>query len=176
MNSTIWFSVWRVGIALLFGLASIIVLDLGLRSFGKSLKKSGVRGERLKRLTTLVHGWRSIGHIVIALVTLLMVLHELGINILPILASAGVVGLGFSLGAQMVIKDILGGIVILSENQFAIGDVINVGQITGTVERITLRATYLRDAEGRLNLIANGDIRSWCWTRPPVHLAASPRP
>ena len=83
-----------------------------------------------------------------------MILHELGINITPILASAGVVGLAFSLGAQTIIKDFLAGTIILTENQFTIG------QLTGTVEHISLRATYLRDSEGKLNLIPNGDIRT----------------
>jgi small conductance mechanosensitive channel len=96
----------------------------------------------------------------ILLIALLMILYELGINIAPLLAGAGVVGLGISLGAQTIIKDFLGGVIILSENQFTIGDVISVGQLTGTVERITLRATYLRDSEGKLILIPNGDIRT----------------
>jgi small conductance mechanosensitive channel len=111
-------------------------------------------------LTTLTNAGQSIGHVLIFLIVLLMILHELNINITPILASAGVVGLAFSLGAQTVIKDYLGGILILVEDQFGIGDIIAVGQISGVVERITLRATYLRDIEGKLNLIPNGDIRS----------------
>ena len=160
MNSSLWFSTWRVSIVLLVGVASIFILHLGFRGIEKQLKQSGVSGERLKRLTTLVHAGRGIGHMLILLIILLMILHELGINITPVLASAGVVGLAFSLGAQTVIKDFLAGIVILSENQFTIGDVVTVGQLTGTVERITLRATYLRDNEGKLNLIPNSDIRT----------------
>jgi small-conductance mechanosensitive channel len=160
MNSSIWISTWRVCIVLLVGLGSMLILQLSLRGIEKRLKESGARGERLKRLTTLVHAWRSIGRVLIVLIVLLMILHELGLNITPVLASAGVVGLAFSLGAQTVIKDFLGGVIILSENQFTIGDVVTVGQLTGTVEHITLRATYLRDNEGKLNLIPNGDIRT----------------
>ena len=160
MNTELWISTWRVGIALLVGAGSVLILHLSLWSMEKRLTVSAVGGERLKRLTTLVHAGRSIGYILILLIVVLMILHELGINITPILASAGVVGLAFSLGAQTVIKDFLGGIIILTENQFTIGDVITVGQLTGTVEHISLRATYLRDGEGKLNLIPNGDIRS----------------
>jgi moderate conductance mechanosensitive channel len=160
MNSSVWISVWRVSIVLLIGLGSMFILQLSLRGIEKRLKESGASGERLKRLTTLVHAWRSIGRVLIVLIVLLMILHELGLNITPVLASAGVVGLAFSLGAQTVIRDFLGGVIILSENQFTIGDVITVGQLTGTVEHITLRATYLRDNEGKLNLIPNGDIRT----------------
>jgi len=160
MNSELWVSTWRVGIALLIGVGCIVILHLSLGSIEKRLDKSSAQGERLKRLTTLVHAGRSIGYVLILLIVVLMILHELGINITPILASAGVVGLAFSLGAQTVIKDFLGGIIILSENQFTIGDVITIGQLTGTVEHISLRATYLRDSDGKLNLIPNGDIRT----------------
>jgi small-conductance mechanosensitive channel len=160
MSSSIWISVWRVGIVLLVGLGTTALLHLSLRGIEKQLKESGVSGEHLKRVKTLVHAGRSIGHVLILLIVVLMMLHELGINITPVLASAGVVGLAFSLGAQTVIKDFLAGAIILTENQFTIGDIITVGQITGTVERITLRATYLRDSEGKLNLIPNGDIRT----------------
>ncbi|MEW6288022.1 MAG: mechanosensitive ion channel family protein [Chloroflexota bacterium] len=160
MLNGLWISIWRVGIVTLVGIGSAILLHLSLRSIEKRLKDSSVSGERLKRLTTLVRGWRSIGHILILLIMALMILHELGINITPVLASAGVIGLAFSLGAQTVIKDFLGGVVILTENQFTIGDVVTVGTLTGTVEHITLRATYLRDMEGKLHLIPNGDIRT----------------
>lgn len=153
-------SLGRVGVITLVGGVSALLLHLSLKSIEKWLRDSSVSGERLKRLTTLVRVWRSVGHVLIVLIIGLMILHELGVNITPILASAGIVGLAFSLGAQTVIKDFLSGIVILIENQFAIGDVITVGTLTGTVEHITLRATYLRDMEGKLHLIPNGDIRT----------------
>lgn len=126
----------------------------------KRLKESAISGERLQRLTTLANAGQSIGHVLIFFIVVLMILHQMSVNITPILASAGVVGLAFSLGAQTVIKDYLGGIIILTEDQFTIGDVIAVGQVSGVVERITLRATYLRDMEGKSNLIPNGDIRT----------------
>jgi small-conductance mechanosensitive channel len=160
MNSNIWVSIWRVGIALMVGIGCVLILRLSLRNVEKRLIESAIHEERLKRLKTLVHAGRSIGYVLILLIVGLMILHELGMNVTPILASAGVVGLAFSLGAQTVIKDFLGGVLILTENQFTIGDVITVGQLTGTVEHITLRATYLRDTEGKLNLIPNGDIRT----------------
>ena len=160
MNDSTWISVWRVGIAILIGLISSLILNFSIKGIDNRLKKTGEDEERYKRLKTLLKAWRSIGHVIIALITILMVLNELGVNIAPILASAGVVGLGFSLGAQTIIKDYLGGIIILTENQFAVGDVITLEDITGTVERVTLRATYVRDIEGKLNIIPNGDIRT----------------
>ena len=160
MSSSVWDSVWHIGIILLVGLGCEIILRLILRGIEKRLKESGVSGERLERQMTLVRAGRYIGRVLILIIVTLMILYELGINITPFLASAGVLGLAFSLGAQTIIKDFLGGFFILTENQFTIGDVISVGQLTGTVERITLRVTYLRDNEGKLNLIPNGDIRT----------------
>jgi small conductance mechanosensitive channel len=138
----------------------VLLLNLGLRVFEKRLEQPGTGEERLRRLKTLGHAGRNLGYILVILIVLLMILRELGIDITPILASAGVVGLALSLGAQTLIKDYLGGILILLENQFTIGDVINIGQITGTVERVNLRVTYVRDVDGKMILIPNGDIRT----------------
>lgn len=160
MNETVWVSIGRITLTLLFGLAAMILLQLGMRGVDRGLRKSIASRERLERLITLTHVLRNISQVVVVLIFLLVILHQMGINITPFLASAGVVGLAFSLGAQTIIKDYLGGMLILVENQFSMGDIIAVGPVTGTVERLTLRATYLRDAEGKLNLIPNGDIRT----------------
>ncbi len=123
------------------------------------LEKPDTTAEQLDRLRTLVHVGRGVGYALILLIAGLMALQALGINIAPLLTGAGVIGLALSLGAQTLIRDFIGGILILAENQFTIGDTIQVGAVTGSVERITLRATYLRDTEGRLYVIPNGDIR-----------------
>ena len=160
MNSNIWFSVWRIAIVIATGLIILLILHFSLKAIEKRVNKVHTGKERARRLTTLIRAGNSVGTILVIFLSTLMILNELGISIAPILASAGVVGLAFSLGAQMVIKDFLAGIVILSENLFTIGDIITVGSTTGTVEDITLRATHLRDADGKLNIIPNGDIRS----------------
>jgi small-conductance mechanosensitive channel len=160
MTKITWNSTWHVAIILLIGVACVLLLHLSLRAFEKRLKKTGMSEDRMRRLITLARAGRSIGDVLILLIILMMILYELGINITPLLASAGVIGLALSLGAQTIIKDFLGGVFILTENQFNIGDVIAVGSITGTVERITMRATYLRDSDGKLILIPNGDIRT----------------
>lgn len=147
-------------IALLLGLLGVGALQLLYRVVEKRLNASSLPAERLKRLKTLWQVGRSLTQALIVLIVLLMILTEAGVNIAPLLASAGVVGLALSLGAQTIIKDFLGGIFILIENQFAVGDTLTLGAISGTVERITLRATYLRDLEGRLHLVPNGDIRT----------------
>ncbi len=113
--------------------------------------------------------------LIIAGIVLLMILYELGFNIVPILASAGLAGLVLSLGSQTFIRDFFGGVLILVENLFTVGDVIQVADNRGKVERITLRATYLRNLEGEIVIIPNGDIRTFRnlttdWSRAVVTL------
>jgi len=88
-----------------------------------------------------------------------MVLMELGVQVAPLLAGAGVVGIAISLGAQSLVKDILAGLLILIEDQFAIGDSVSVAGVSGVVERMTLRATTLRDLEGTAHIVPNGEMR-----------------
>jgi small conductance mechanosensitive channel len=88
-----------------------------------------------------------------------MLLSTFGIDITPLLASAGVAGLAISLGAQSLIKDLIGGLLVIVENQYAVDDFIQVGSVSGTVERITLRATYVRAINGDLFTVPNGEIR-----------------
>lgn len=135
-------------------------LQLAASQAERRLEKPGASVEQLDRLKTLVHAGRSVGYVLILTVAGMMALQTMGVNVAPLLAGAGVVGLALSLGAQTLIRDFIGGILILVENQFTIGDTIQVGGVTGNVERITLRATYLRDVEGRLHVIPNGDIRT----------------
>ncbi len=90
---------------------------------------------------------------------LLMTLQEFGVNIGPLLAGAGVAGVALGFGAQSLVKDVISGFFLLMENQFGVGDIVSVDdQHTGTVERMTLRITQLRDAEGRTHFIPNGSI------------------
>jgi small conductance mechanosensitive channel len=88
-----------------------------------------------------------------------MVLMELGVQVAPLLAGAGIVGIAVSLGAQSLVKDILAGFLILIEDQFAIGDSVAVAGVSGVVERMTLRATTLRDLEGTAHIVPNGEMR-----------------
>ncbi len=90
---------------------------------------------------------------------LLMTLQEFGVNIGPLVAGAGVAGVALGFGAQSLVKDVISGFFLLLENQFGVGDIITVDdKHTGTVDRMTLRITQLRDAEGRAHYIPNGSI------------------
>ena len=89
---------------------------------------------------------------------LFTILAEIGVNIGPALASLGVVGFAVGFGAQSIIKDIINGIFILMENQYSIGDVVKAGGVSGLVEEVNLRRTILRDLDGVVHYIPNGEI------------------
>lgn len=114
--------------------------------------------EREKRLATLEQVARYILTVVIILVTLMLVLAELGISIAPILAAAGVLGIAVGFGAQSLVKDYFTGLFLLLENQIRQGDVVEVGGKSGLVEEMTLRYVQLRDYEGNVHTIPNGAI------------------
>lgn len=89
----------------------------------------------------------------------LIALSTVGVNLAPVLAGAGIIGVGLSLASQSLIKDAINGFFIILEDQYAVGDVINVGEVGGLVENINLRITQLRDAEGRLITIPNSEVK-----------------
>jgi len=95
---------------------------------------------------------------IIGAVALVMILHELGINYTAILAGAGVVGLAFGLGAQTLIRDFFAGFFLLFEDLIEVGDFIEVGDKSGTVEQIGLRVTQFRSFNGALHTIPNGEL------------------
>ena len=108
--------------------------------------------------------------ITITTLAALMVLAELGVNIAPLIAGAGVVGVALGFGAQSLVKDFLSGAFMLMEDQYGVGDIIDVGEAVGVVERVTLRITILRDVEGTVWYVPNGEIlrvgnKSQLWSR-----------
>jgi small conductance mechanosensitive channel len=112
---------------------------------------------------------RSVIAITVWSIALLMILPLLGVNIGPLLASAGVIGVALGFGAQTLIKDYLSGIFIIIEDQYGVGDLVDVGPVIGTVEEVALRYTRLRDQTGVVWYVRNGEIlrvanRSQGWT------------
>lgn len=152
-------STLRLALIGLLALIALRGLRLATRQTQRWLESTTRDADRLSRLKTLVQLGRSVIFVLILITTAMMILHVLDVNIAPLLAGVGVAGLALSLSAQTLLKDFINGILILIEDQFSIGDVIKVGEVAGGVERMTLRATYLRDIEGKLHLVPNGDIR-----------------
>ena len=112
-----------------------------------------------KREDTLIRIFNSILSIVVWAAAFLIILPEFGINIGPILAGAGVLGVALGFGAQYVVRDFLAGLFIILENQYRVGDVVCLDDVCGGVEDITLRKTVLRDLDGALHHIPNGSFK-----------------
>jgi small conductance mechanosensitive channel len=111
-----------------------------------------------KREETLMRIFNGIVKILLITIATLMILSEIGIKIAPILAGAGIVGIAVGFGGQYLIRDIITGLFIIIENQFRVGDVVSIKGVGGTVEDITLRMTTLRDLDGTVHHIPNGEI------------------
>lgn len=160
LNPVMIATVFKIALLLLLALAARWGVYFVFRQAEKRMEGALIGLHRLPRIQTLLRLARGIAQVLILILAGLMILQSLDINITPLLASVGVVGLALSLGTQTLVKDYIGGLLILVENQFDVGDVIQVGEVSGTVEQITLRATRLRDLEGRLYTVPNGDIRT----------------
>lgn len=113
---------------------------------------------RERRGQTIAQLLRSVGRVVIITMAILLTFNVF-INIAPILAGAGILGLAISFGAQSLVRDIISGFFILLENQFAVGDVIDAAGKNGVVEQMTMRVVVLRDIEGTMHVIPNGEIK-----------------
>jgi small conductance mechanosensitive channel len=115
--------------------------------------------EAKKRAHTLGNTLRHTLLIVISFIGLLMILGELGIQLGPLLATAGIGALAIGFGAQSLVKDVISGFFIILENQYRIGDAIEAAGVSGLVESVSLRRTVLRDLEGKVHTIPNGEIK-----------------
>jgi len=120
---------------------------------------AGVSERRRARAEALGSILRSISSTVIFAVAVMLVLGELGVQLAPLLAGAGIVGVAIGFGAQNLVRDFLSGLFMLFEDQYGVGDVIDVGDVVGTVEAVGLRITTVRDGQGVLWYIRNGEIQ-----------------
>ncbi len=145
-----------IGVGLWFGLKRLLpplVRRALVRTKGES--KEGIR----KRADTLVRVLMGAGRISIVLLIVFMILSELGVPIAPILAGFGIAGIAVGFGAQYLVRDLIAGIFIILENQYRVGDVVKVADVTALVEEVNLRKTVLRDLDGVVHHVPNGEIR-----------------
>jgi len=149
----------QIGLTVILAIVALRIAQLAANRFGRQIERSAEDPARQARLKTLVGAGLNTARAIIVGLAALMILGELGVDLTPVLASVGVVTLAVSLGAQTIIKDFIGGLLVLIENQYRVGDTVQIGAVTGKVEQITLRATYVREASGRLMLVPNGDVR-----------------
>jgi moderate conductance mechanosensitive channel len=148
---------------LLGGLLIALVLVWLLKVFTRRLARlsqherlpQGVRAQQLKTLATVIEGF---GIFFIVFLTLMQALPLFGIDMKPLLASAGVAGVAIGFGAQTLVRDVVNGFFILVENQYEVGDVVKIAGVAGTVEEMTLRRTVLRDADGSVHVVPNSQV------------------
>ncbi len=161
----VWFKLH--GIKILITLAIGVVLYLIVQHLIPRLVRRTIalRMERKheveiqKRSRTLIKVLRTTCAFIIGVIVLITILADIGVNIGPALASLGVLGIAVGFGAQNLVKDFINGLFILMENQYGIGDVVKVAGISGLVEELNLRRTILRDLDGVVHHIPNGEIQ-----------------
>ncbi len=117
-----------------------------------------VSERRRQRAETVGSLLRSVTSLVIGVLAVMLVLGEIGFNLGPFIAGAGIVGIALGFGAQNLVKDFLSGIFMILEDQYGVGDVVDLGAASGTVEAVGLRVTRLRDGNGTLWYVRNGEI------------------
>ena len=121
-------------------------------------KRAGGADE-LRRIDTVSSAFRYVASVIVVLVAGMLVLSELGISIAPVLATAGVAGIAIAFGAQSLIKDYFTGFFLLVEDQIRQGDVVEIAGKSGEVEEVTLRYVRLRDGDGYVHFVPNGEIK-----------------
>jgi moderate conductance mechanosensitive channel len=123
---------------------------------------AGQNGAAAKRYETLKGLLRSVVSYLLFGIAAIMGLRAVGVDPLPVLTTAGVLGLAVGFGAQRLVRDVISGFFILLEDQFSVGEYVTLAGVTGTVQEIGMRISRIRDDAGKLNIIANGDITNVC--------------
>ncbi len=132
----------------------------GNRVIDEYFKKKTADPPKEKKAHTLQPLIKQIWRYLVAFVALLIILDQLGVQLAPLLATAGVAGIAIGFGAQRLVRDIITGFLLLMEDQYAVGDMITVNNYVGIVEEVGLRVTKLRDFSGDLHIIPNGNIEN----------------
>ncbi len=150
---------------LLYIIVGVVLINI-VRKIGQSIVKrvededATTRSERERRADTLFNVAMVSVKVFVWVIIAFMILKELGANITPLLTGAGVVGLAVAFGAQNIMRDFFNGFLILLENQYRVGDVVRIADKAGLVESINLRTTVIRDLEGVVHVIPNGEIKT----------------
>jgi len=150
------------GLKIIFVIILMIVSLKLVNNFTEKLIKNFINSHHDSELEKRVHTLRSITKsvldVLILVVGSMIILEKLGINIGPMLAAAGVVGLAVGFGSQRLVEDLISGFIILVGDQIRVGDVIKIGDKSGLVEKVDLKMVVLRDMEGSVHFIRNGKI------------------
>lgn len=148
----------RVSVIVIVAWVLVAVLQRAIRAFRIRIAARLDDREAAKRAETLGRVFRYLVAVVVTLIAGMLVLGELGVSVAPILGAAGVVGLAVGFGAQTLVRDYFTGFFLLLENQIRQGDVVKLGDHAGLVEEVTLRYVQLRDYDGHVHFVPNGQI------------------
>lgn len=148
----------RVTVIVIVAWVLVAVLQRAIRAFRIRIAARLDDREAAKRAETLGRVFRYLVAVVVTLIAGMLVLGELGVSVAPILGAAGVVGLAVGFGAQTLVRDYFTGFFLLLENQIRQGDVVKLGDHAGLVEEVTLRYVQLRDYDGHVHFVPNGQI------------------
>jgi moderate conductance mechanosensitive channel len=148
----------RLLVAALIAFALYRVLSMITTRMIRIAEQHAVAHSRIAQVKTLAGVVRNTGLTIIAAIVTMQFLAAVGVNLAPLLASAGVAGVAIGLAAQNIVRDMLNGVLILLEDQFNVGETIKIAGVSGVVESMTLRKTTLRDGDGTLYIIPNSQI------------------
>jgi len=155
-----WSRLWRIAVILLVAWLLQALARRIIRAFHHRMSQRTSAAEELRRIRTVGTVFSYFATVVVVLVAGTAILNELGISVAPILATAGVAGVAIGFGAQSLVKDYFTGLVLLIEDQISAGDVVEILGQAGEVEEITLRYVRLRDGDGFVRFIPNGEIKT----------------
>jgi len=168
-----------IDIAIIIGalVVLVIIVSISRRRLRRFFEKK-IPGDKMlmrKRTLTFNSVVSNLIIVVAFIAAALIIAEQLGISVTPLLAGAGVAGIVIGFGAQSLIRDLINGVFILLEQWYQVDDVVSVGDITGAVERFNLRTTVIRDIEGTVHYIPNGEItvlgnRTHLWSRAVVEV------
>lgn len=164
---------WALVVAAILLLIFRVMRDKLIEHSKRQALPTGLRAQQLRTLASVIY---SVGVFIVLFQAAMQILPILGLNIGPLLASAGIAGFAIGFGAQTLVKDVINGFFILIENMFDVGDTIRTAGVQGTVESITLRKTILRDADGTVHTVPNSQMTivsnlTRDWTQLALHVA-----
>lgn len=164
----------RMLLVIVAAMLLMLFVQLSARRIARAVvrrRREDARGAGTGRADTLAFSFRSVSRVLIVIFGTLLVLQEAGVDIKTVLGGAAILGVAFAFGAQDLMRDYFSGFLILAEDQYQLGDLVTISGVTGTVESVNMRVTVLRDLEGRVHFMPNGNIdhvtnRTYAWGRP----------
>jgi moderate conductance mechanosensitive channel len=165
--STDWWIQFAVSISIALVLAIVVSLVTGryVRRYRRRAKEAGddAEGRRRRRLTTVIGLVGGVVVVIVWFIVVLTMLSAFGVDLGPLIASAGIAGVALGFGAQTLVRDTISGLFIVLESQYDVGDVVDLetdgGLVSGSVEGLTLRITSVRQFDGTLGIVPNGYIK-----------------